>query len=295
MSYYECARCNYRSKRNTDMIRHLNRKIKCIKNMDAYKILDEELYELSLTLHKITDNDREYSKEYKCNKCNKLFTRQDNLKKHFKVTCKPVKEVVKQNIINIDKTTNFSTNIANQTNIENNNNIIIINQNNIGLKSFDEKWTTEHIDKYIKQLILLSEHKYTNLLTEILKNKENLNVIIDKESKYGLVYKNNSELFVNMKTKEIIDKSMEKLYEQLTDFYNGIINNNILELNTNLIEDEKKKLDNKFKEFYNNNNNLKDAVGNLITNIYDKNKIDSLEVAEKVIEYSKNMDNQAGF
>lgn len=276
------------------MIRHLNRKIKCIKNMDAYKLLDDELYELSLTLHKITDNEKEYSKEYKCNNCNKLFSRQDNLKKHFKVTCKPIKEVIKQNIINIDKTTNFSTNIANQTNIENNN-IIIINQNNMGLKSFDEKWTTEHIDKYIKQLILLSEHKYTNLLTEILKNKENLNVIIDKESKYGLVYKNNSELFVNMKTKEIIDKSMEKLYEQLTDFYNGIINNNILELNTNLIEDEKKKLDNKFKEFYNNNNNLKDAVGNLITNIYDKNKINSLEVAEKVIEYSKNMDNQAGF
>jgi len=294
------------------MIRHLNRKIKCIKNMDAYKLLDEDIYEMSLTLHKITDNDKEYNGEYKykCERCNKLFTRQDNLKKHFKVTCKPIKEIIKQNIINIEKNTNLSTNIstnlstnisnnistniANQTNIENNN-IIIINQNSIGLKSFDEKWTTEHIDKYIKQLILLSEHKYTNLLTEILKNKENLNVIIDKESKYGLVYKNNSELFVNMKTKEIIDKSMEKLYEQLTDFYNGIINNNILELNTNLIENEKKKLDNKFKEFYNNNNNLKDAVGNLLTNIYDKNKIDSLEVAEKVIEYSKNMDNQAGF
>ena len=92
----------------------------------------------------------------------------------------------------------------------------------MGIKSFDEKWTTEHIDKYIKQLILLSEHKYTNLLTEILKNKENLNVIIDKESKYGLVYKNNSELFVNMKTKEIIDKSMEKLYEQLNDFLESI-------------------------------------------------------------------------
>jgi hypothetical protein len=260
--------------------------------MDSYKLLDDEIYEMSLTLHKITDSEKEYNGEYKCNKCSKLFTRQDNLKKHFKVNCKPIKEVIKQNIINIEKNTNIS-NIANQTNIENN--IIIINQNNMGIKSFDEKWTTEHIDKYIKQLILLSEHKYTNLLTEILKNKENLNVIIDKESKYGLVYKNNSELFVNMKTKEIIDKSMEKLYEQLNDFYNGIINNNILELNTNLIENEKKKLDNKFKEFYNNNNNLKDAVGNLLTNIYDKNKINSLEVAEKVIEYSKNMDNQAGF
>jgi hypothetical protein len=286
------------------MIRHLNRKIKCIKNMDAYKYLDDEIYELSLTLHRFIDSD----KEYKCENCNKFFTRQDNLKKHFRFTCKPIKEVVKQNIIKIDKNTNISnisnitnisnisniSNITNQTNIETNNNIIIINPTSLSLKSFDEKWTTEHIDKYIKQLILLSEHKYTNLLTEILKNKENLNVIIDKDSKYGLVYKNNSELFVNMKTKEIIDKSMEKLYEQLTDFYNGIINNNILELNTNLIENEKKKLDNKFKDFY-NNTNLKDAVGDLLTNIYDKNKLDSLEVAEKVIEYSKNMDNQIGF
>jgi hypothetical protein len=265
--------------------------------MDAYKFLDEELYEMSLTLHKINLGDNEFNlNHYKCENCNKSFTRQDNLKKHFKVKCKPIKEVVKNNIINIEqnvKNMNIS-NITNQTNFEKNN-IIIINQNNIGLKSFDEKWTTEHIDKYIKQLILFSEHKYTNLLTEILKNKENLNVIIDKESKYGLVYKNNSELFVNMKTKEIIDKSMEKLYDQLTDFYNGIINNNILELNTSLIETEKKKIDNKFKEFYNNNNNLKDAVGNLLANIYDKNKIDSLEVAEKVIEYSKNMDNQIGF
>jgi hypothetical protein len=248
--------------------------------MDSYKLLDDEIYEMSLTLHKITDGEKEYNGEYKCNKCSKLFTRQDNLKKHFKVNCKPIKEVIKQNIINIEKNTNIS-NIANQTNIENN--IIIINQNNMGIKSFDEKWTTEHIDKYIKQLILLSEHKYTNLLTEILKNKENLNVIIDKDSNSGLVYKDESNTYENMKLKEILKESMHKIYGQLQKMFNECLTKDVnLEKHfIDSIQKEKNINDNKYNDYI-NNTDLKHSVDSLILDIYNNTKIDAISVANEI-------------
>jgi len=48
MSYYLCKRCNYKSKQKNDILRHLNRKNKCIKNMNVIMISDKELYDISL-------------------------------------------------------------------------------------------------------------------------------------------------------------------------------------------------------------------------------------------------------
>ena len=224
MSYYQCIRCNYIAKRNSDMKRHLERKIKCFRNINSFKINETEIYKQSLTLKKeplqdntecnssngnctnidnnsinnnnvIQNTNNEGNVEInnleiqnttsengvQCEYCNKLFSEKYNLRKHQKRSCKGLKKLEldklnniggnKQDINNINNNLNIEkqVNISNQT--TNSGNIIIINQNN--LEGFDDKWTTEHIDNYIRQMILLSDHKYTNLLDEILKNKSN--------------------------------------------------------------------------------------------------------------------------
>jgi len=184
-------------------------------------------------------------------------------------------------------------NIENQTNIENHtNNIIILNPS---LQPFDNQWSTEHIDKYISQVILLSENKYTNLLGEILKNKENLNVILDKNSPYGLVYKNDNDMYVNMKVNEIIEQSMKKLYQQLNLFYANFASNDILKINKDIIEKEKKQIENKFNDYCNNKNDVKQIVENLLEDIYEKNKAEAVEIAEKMLTYKNSIDNKIGY
>lgn len=288
MSYYECKRCNYKVRRNSDMKRHLDRKIKCPKNIESYKLTDEEIYDLSMIINK--DNKIKniiIKKDNICQYCSKVFSRLDNLKKHEKSSCK--KNILLENNLNTKSNNILNiTNIEHKTHIENQtNNIIIINSNNVDLKPFDNNWATEHIDSYLKQIILLSENKYTDLLDEILKNKSNLNVIIEKDSSYGLVYKNDNDMYVNMKVKEIVDKSIHKLYDQLNVFYSSLINNSLnKKINSNLIENEKKNLDNKFEKFC-NNDDIKNIVSNLLTNIYEKNKTDALEIADKILFNNK--------
>jgi hypothetical protein len=293
MSYYECYRCKYRSKRIFDIKRHLNKKIKCPKNIESYNYSDEELLNMSLILHepdieKKDENLTDNTGKNICNYCSKTFSRPDNVKRHQKNFCKKTNNIVDNSVNNIDKykcgnIINNITNIDNHTNNNTNNNIIIINANNTLLKPFDGDWTIEHIDSYLRQIILLSETKYTDLLDEILKNKQNLNVIIEKDSNSGLVYKNENELYVNMKVKEIIDISMQKLYDQLNLLYSTILNNKIShKINLNVIENEKKILDNKFED-YCNNNDTKNIVSNLFTNIYEKNKFEAVEISDKII------------
>ena len=72
------------------------------------------------------------------------------------------------------------------------------------------------------------------------------------------------------------------------------VNNDIIKVNTEIIEHEKQIIDNKFKEFC-TNNNVKSSVGHLLTKIYEKNNEEALNIAQKVITYSKTMDNQIGF
>ena len=300
MSYYECYRCKYRSKRNSDMKRHLNRKVKCPKNIEAYNYSDEELMNMSMILHydeicidndiQITYNNNleEDLQKNICTYCSKIFSRPDNVKRHQKNFCK---KMIVNSECNYNKQPNGNiinniTNIDNHTNNQTNN-IIIINANNNTLKPFDGDWTIEHIDSYLRQIILLSETKYTDLLDEILKNKENLNVIIEKDSNSGLVYKNENELYVNMKVKEIIDISMQKLYDQLNSLYSNVLSNQIsYKINTNLIENEKKILDNKFEDFC-NNDDTKNIVSSLFTNIYEKNKIAAVEMSDKILSNKK--------
>jgi len=284
MSYYECKRCNQRFNRKSDIKKHLERKKKCPRNIESYKYTEEEISNISLTLVDIKPTIEFVEKKFKCEYCNKLFTRADNLERHKNKVCKNSNDFKNNTINNVENKTMIIEN-QNNTNIENQNNIIIINQPQ--LKPFDTEWTIEHIDNYLRQIILLSENKYTNLLDEILKNKQNLNVIIEKETDSALVYKNETDLYVTMKIKEIVDKSMQKLYEQLNGFYTNLIDSTLSKkINLNIIDKEKKILDNKFED-YCKDDSIKDIVSTIFTNMYEKNKFDAIEISEKILSNNK--------
>ena len=290
MSYYKCLRCNYKTYRYNDMKKHLNRKIKCTQDIDSYKYDDNFINEKSLLLKYNENGDIEKKttgddNKIKCNNCNINFTKKSNLLRHLKKCVIEVPEQQQPSSNHIENHIETQYNIANQHNISTTNNVIIVNSNN--LRSFNEKWTIEHIDEYLRNNIFLSGTKYTDLLDEILKDKNNLNVIIEKDSNYGLIYKNEEELYVNMKVKEIIEKSMEKLYEQLNDLYSSISNDNKMKINTKIIENEKKIMDNKYDNFCNNNNNTKSVVENLLASIYEKKKDEAVVIADNILQTKK--------
>lgn len=52
MSYYQCQRCFFETKQRTGILRHLERKNKCVKTFSSYKYNDEQLYHMSLIMRK---------------------------------------------------------------------------------------------------------------------------------------------------------------------------------------------------------------------------------------------------
>ena len=253
-----------------------------------------------------------------CMYCDLEFTRVFDLKRHIQKSCKKVlfqnNNIIQNNnsnnINDIDRndlnTNDLNTNDLNTNNLkknikENNNTIIqnITNQqinNNITINiyndsnkvatiPFDQKWDVSNFDDNQKLLLLLQDIKFTNTLEKILENEKNQNVIIDKNNNSGLVYKNDIEKFINMKTNDILDKAMYKIYNHLMDFYNEMLEKNYnysdLQIQRNNIE--------KKKDDYNKNKNTKENVKNILIQMFDKNKdkvIDRFLELEKYDELS---------
>ena len=131
--------------------------------------------------------------------------------------------------------------------------------------------------------MLLSKTKYTDFLTEVMKNKENLNIIVDKNSESGLVYKNESEMYVKLKMKEILEQSMVKLNDQLQKLFNECLDNecNMHEDFINLIKEEKNNNNIKFSD-YMSDISLKHNVNSLLLDIFSKKKEDAINVAKDI-------------
>ena len=185
---------------------------------------------------------------------------------------------------------NNSNNITNITNnIDNSTTNIIFNIN--PLISFDKSWDISNIDTVSKKLeILCSDILYTKLLEKILENKKNRNVLFDKKNNIGFVYKNEDEKYISMNMKDIASKSMEKLHENLLEINNDVkthINKkNHPEYAKECIEKETK-INNKYTN-YKDDYNTRIFANELILNIYDDNKDESIEMFENInnkIEY----------
>ena len=125
----------------------------------------------------------------------------------------------------------------------------------------------------IKQLLLLTDNKYTELLKQILENKNNLNVIMDKNSEVGYVYDSGNN-YKNMEKDEIANLSMKKLHTELNKIKDEVINNSKIHVD---IEKEVLTIDNKYQEYV-NNKDVQNSVNGHITDIFDQSKKEALEI-----------------
>jgi thiol-disulfide isomerase/thioredoxin len=270
---YESARCNnYSTERKSNMKTHLNRYRKCKKSHEAIKFNDEEIYELSL----IKVEQRPYIQN-KCDYCKKIFPTQELLQKHINKKCE------QNNIINNTQNNNnveITHNNEINNNIEiNNGNINNITINNLNLQlpnGFEKEWITEHIDNYLKELLVLSETKYTSLLSKILENKKNLNVVLDKELDNGYVY-------IDDNYKNIVSLSMQKLNKELIKMADEVVNKK--SYTKRFIPEEKKIIDEKFNKYI-KDENTKKIVEECISDIYDSTKIDANEYFDEFKKFN---------
>jgi uncharacterized C2H2 Zn-finger protein len=273
------------------MIKHLHKKKICERSLNCSHN-DEEI--LNFSLIRIKDNDND---DIKCNVCNKVFSTKNSLLRHNEKRtnfllnnegrnpCKSSSEITNSfedsNKIECmeEKLTQNITNYINNNHINNTTNIINLNINI--LRSFDEEWDDSKIDDKSKIILLLEDSKYTKTLENILENDINLNVLIDSDSDTGLIYKKNT--FEIMDIKDIVEKSMEKIYNQLNKFHREIEANNEYNIKKDYLDEEKKNIEDKYIN-YKLNNDTKDKVINFIKNIYNKKKDETLKICNDIID-----------
>lgn len=299
------------------MKRHLYRKIKCPRNLESYKYNENELIDLSLlpdkklkdefkknkdilpeidldtikTLDELLAFIAKYKKK-KCMFCSVEYSRIFDLKRHVKGSCKNILIDVNKNLSkivknesNIEDKTYIQNNIINNINAQQINNITInvYNDNNTNktvIVPFDQKWDVSNFDDNQKLLMLLQDIKFSNTLEKILENEKNQNVIIDKNNNSGLVYKNEDDKFTNMKTNDIIDKAMYKIYNHLLDFYTEMKNK---KYNYSNLHEQKKNIEKKYEDY--KNETTKGFVKNILIDIFDKNKE---KVIERFLQFNSN-------
>jgi hypothetical protein len=251
------------------MKRHIDRKNKCI-NSNKEEIDDFKLNEESLLKHYIKDElkpiiklDNEI-KEHKCILCNKIFNNKSNLNKHIKSKTCNEKPIIQQ--------------INNIQNIAVQNNIINININS--LRGFDEDWNISNITKDMREKLLLSDKKFTNTLENILKNDENLNIIL-KDKMTGLVYKIKNNEYEAMSVKDIFEETMYKIYKHLREFFEEIITDNKNDIRMNILENEIKEVDKKYNKYVKSLLTSND-VNKCLSSIIDDKKDDAIKKFIKI-------------
>ena len=119
---------------------------------------------------------------------------------------------------------------------------------------------------------------YSELLEQILQNEINLNVIVDKNNNLGMIYKNDVDKYIEMKSKDIVSNTMKKLHENLLEITNSDLNTY---MNFNK-KDNQSSIDKKYKDYL-NSAFLNDRVNEVILNILDSKKYDAKNIAEKII------------
>ncbi len=262
--------------------------IKFLENSD---IMYNNVNELISDLEKAFKN-----KSRKCLLCNQQFAKMNDLRHHIIMDCfidkiknknneKSTKDIVING--NNNNSTIYNADIINN-NIDNSTSNIVINDNsinnitnnNIYLNSkyivpFDDKWDTSMFDKKTKYFLVFNQLMYSSFLEEILKNDNNLNVIIDKQSNSGIVYKNKEEDYVTMKLKDIVSETMEKIKTQLLE-----INK---ELKPEVFEDVntyQRRMITKKHIDYVKDKKLQNNVNACIVEIFNNKKIDAINVSK---------------
>ncbi len=271
--------------------------INLLKNNNKFKISKSKLFDL---LNVIVKN-----KLKVCPLCNKNCDKKYELKKHIILECVNIDLDMKDDIIiqnNIEhennadsspfpddfcpidnRKSNIINSILTNNNNNNNNNNYNYNIDNLNVTnnfnlnspiSFDEDWDLSHLTDEEKTVLIISMYKYTKTLESLLKNKNNHNVIIDKASNSGLVYKKNN--FETMTLNEICDKSVDKINYHLNKFVDDVIKNNKVDVDTDYIIHSKKVIRIKHGN-YKYNQKDRNCVNQILVNKFDNVKNDTLQ------------------
>ena len=303
---YSCRRCMFKTEKYSNILKHSIKQKNCKKNIESYNYSEDQLLILTLLpnnneynddiLEHLKDSDVIYKNKDKllsaidyidkhkikqCLYCNEEFKKYVDLRNHVLISCFH-KEITKNNIeeskVTINNISNNNNNNSNNSSNTTNNNIT--NNIYIDLKSpipFDEDWDISQIAENTKTSLLISKIMYTGLLEEILKNELNLNIIIDKNNDSGMVYKNDIDQYIQMKSKDIIDNTMRKLQKHLLD---------INDTNTTSIEeflkDSKKIIIKKHSDYIRSNDTQK-IVKEFVSKIYENKKDDAIKMSQKII------------
>ena len=203
-----------------------------------------------------------------------------------------------------EKNKNKNTNNKNNKNMNKNKSVtqtinnITVNQqfnnyNIINMKypnGFDKDWDLSQIS-HEKKLLLINtcNTKYSELLKFILQNDDNLNVIIENETNTGIVYKNDIEKYIHLNKSEIIDQSLIKLKSQLNNLCDEICmkKDSTIE-NIQKYQYENLSINKKFDNYMKNNNDIKNGVQDIIFNIFNEKKEETINIMNKIIENETN-------
>lgn len=298
------------------MKKHLNRKISCKKNLECLRYSDDQLLILTLLPHlnnnhilkedeinnikhtnTLNNNKNEVlnvlenidkNKIKICEYCNTEFQKVIDLRKHLLINCfckqkdniELNKQIVDGNNNNINSNNISNSNNTTVNNITNNINLYIKNEVKKPVP-FDDDWDISMISETIIPKLIISKIMYSSLLEEILKNEINLNIIIDKESQSGLVYMNDMDKYINMKSKDIVQKTMEKLKEQLQLYVKG--EDKETGSFKDILDYCRRMIDKKYNDYV-KYEDINVNVQHLFCNIFEKKKEDAIRLSQNVVD-----------
>ncbi len=236
-----------------------------------------------------------------CKYCDEEFETSYLLRRHLLLKCfynnlfvkiDDDKICVKKNdeLYLVDNSSNINNNYINCNNTTNVTNITNNSNYNFFLDlpvPFEDDWDLSKISKLDKSEIMVSQYVFSKLLSEILNNEKNSNVIIDKDknSTTGMVYINHKRRYITMSKKDIVGRSMDKLYDNAFD----IIDNN-KDCTKIIKEMSKDYIHNKYNQYVNDVEHV-DEVDDIITEIFDKNKNIAWNKYKQIMDKIKNNNN----
>jgi hypothetical protein len=282
---YKCYRCFFITDRLSNLKSHFNRKKNCNRN-PLCTYTEDEIYIM---------NKDQIDNKYKhaCSE-NLNFKIKDEIQvpvQEEKQELDNINETQKDNKKNINhintiNQTNNTNNTNNTMNITNNFMNININISN-NLVPFNEDWDLSTISEKDKIYLVFSKVMYTKLLELILKNDINSNVIIDNNSDQGLIfYKFNDEnKYEHIKLDKLVSESVSKLHKQLIDIYKSIMSDLSDDIKSNIIKpaflnEFLTTVEEKYDNFQ-NKNNIKKNVEDMIIEIYKNNQNKALMIMKE--------------
>ena len=258
MPLYNCEICDVSTKLKSNFTRHLNTH-KHIKNVEKYKsllkkknktpsfLLNYDSFEPQIPLFNEEQKEENKNKniyntnnkKLKCNRCNKTFTRKDNLKRHKQQSCIEGKKYLnidyKELFYNMKNThekekEDFKKHIELLINkVGNTTNTTINNTQNIQLNSYGKE-DLSHINELLKtQLLKIPYAMIPKLIKEVHFNDtkpENKNICLpNKKDKLIKIYKNNKWIYKDKD--QTINDLVDSKYNILDNHYDTVDKDNL--------------------------------------------------------------------